>query len=175
VVILNGEALRSRDYHWTKAETSRTSPAQIIGELVRKKLAAASAYTDTPLHSYRCGQPETPGALALAPERSVHTPGFEVCALDAPYPGAEFNVSASYGEGGDHSAVVEDQRKDKMLVRVVVVSFARSDFIRKADGGPDEHAEPADSSGPAAQIKAGIKIRAHKTKGVKGAVVLCFF
>jgi hypothetical protein len=31
------------DYLWTKAEADHKSPAQIIGELVREKIAAASA------------------------------------------------------------------------------------------------------------------------------------
>ncbi|MDR3191673.1 MAG: hypothetical protein LBT87_01260 [Treponema sp.] len=31
------------DYIWTKAEADHKSPAQIIGELVREKIAAASA------------------------------------------------------------------------------------------------------------------------------------
>jgi hypothetical protein len=30
------------DYLWTKAETDHKTPAQIIGELVREKIAAAS-------------------------------------------------------------------------------------------------------------------------------------
>jgi hypothetical protein len=31
------------DYLWTKAEADHKSPAQIIGELVREKIAATSA------------------------------------------------------------------------------------------------------------------------------------
>jgi hypothetical protein len=31
------------DYLWTKAEADRKSPAQIIGELVREKIASSSA------------------------------------------------------------------------------------------------------------------------------------